>query len=52
MLFSGQNKLNDVGDLILQINEKNIEQVGNNCKDKYFKFVGHDLDENQKDYNE
>ena len=46
MLFSGQNKLNDVGDLNLQINEKNIEQVGNNCKDKYFKFVGHVLDEN------
>ena len=46
MLFSGQNKLNDIGDLNLQINGKNIDQVGNNCKDKYFKFVGHVLDEN------
>ena len=30
----------------LKINGKDIDQIGNNCKDKYFKFVGHVLDEN------
>ena len=46
MLFSGQSKIHDLGDLKLKINGKDIDQIGNNCKDKYFKFVGHVLDEN------
>ena len=31
--------------LTLKIGDKLIEQVGNNCKEKYFKFVGHLLDD-------
>ena len=32
--------------LNLQIDGYYVDQIGNNCKDKYFKFVGHVLDEN------
>ena len=46
MLFAGQNKINDLANLKLQIDGKCVDQVGNNCKEKYFKFVGHVLDEN------
>ena len=46
MLFAGQNKNNDLANLKLQIDGKCVDQVGNNCKEKYFKFVGHVLDEN------
>ena len=46
MLFSGHNKVNEAQNLNLQINGKNVDQIGNSCKEKYFKFVGHVLDEN------
>ena len=46
MVFSGQNKNIDLQDLKIKIDGKVVEQIGNNCKDKYFKFVGHVLDEN------
>ena len=46
MLFSGHNKVNEGQNLNLQINGKNVDQIGNSCKEKYFKFVGHVLDEN------
>ena len=29
----------------LHIGSQNIEQVGTNCKEKYFKFVGHVIDD-------
>ena len=46
MLFSEHNKANEAQNLNLQINGKNVDQIGNSCKEKYFKFVGHVLDEN------
>ena len=46
MLFSGHEKVIDQDKLNLQIDEKYVDQIGNNCKNKYFKFVGHVLDEN------
>lgn len=46
MLFSGQKNVIDLDNLNLQIDGKYVDQIGNNCKDKYFKFVGHVLDEN------
>ena len=46
MLFSGHEKVIDQGNLNLQIDGKSVDKIGNNCKDKYFKFVGHVLDEN------
>ena len=46
MLFSGQNKLKDIQNFKLEINGKHVYQVGNNCKEKYFNFFGHVLDEN------
>ena len=29
----------------LKIGDTNIEQIGTNCNEKYFKFVGHVLDD-------
>ena len=46
MLFSGHNKNIDLSTLSVKIDNKEIEQIGNKCKEKYFKFVGHVLDEN------
>ena len=43
MIFSDQNLEN--GTNILYIGNQIVEQVGSNCKDKYFKFVGHVLDD-------
>ena len=43
MLFS--DKTLQLQGLNLRIGDQNIEQVGSNCKDKYFKFVGHVLDD-------
>ena len=45
MLFSGHIKNIDIGNLSIRIDDKPVEQIGNNCKEKYFKFVGHVLDE-------
>ena len=45
MLFSDKDiNLNALG-LKLKIGDSDIEQVGSKCKDKYFRFVGHVLDD-------
>ena len=46
MIFSGHNKNIDTSNLSITIDDKIVEQIGNKCKEKYFKFVGHVLDEN------
>ena len=46
MLFFVQNKVKDLQNLKIQIDGKYVDQIGNSCKEKYFKFVGHVLDEN------
>ena len=43
MLFSNNNL--DIGNNNLKIGDTIIEQVGTNCKETYFKFVGHVLDD-------
>ena len=43
MIFSDQNLTTNLNRL--HIGSQNIEQVGTNCKEKYFKFVGHVLDD-------
>ena len=43
MIFSDKNL--DIGANILKIGNQTIEQIGTNCKEKYFKFVGHVLDD-------
>ena len=35
----------DFSQLILKIGDEVIERIGTNCKETYFKFVGHRLDE-------
>ena len=43
MLFSNPNL--EVGTNELRIGNKKVEQIGTNCKERYFKFVGHVLDD-------
>ena len=43
MVFSETNS--EIGNNRLKIGDTTIEQVGTNCKEKYFKFVGHVLDD-------
>ena len=43
MIFSDQNLETDTNGL--HIGSQNIDQVGINCKEKYFKFVGHVIDD-------
>ena len=43
MIFSDKNL--ETGTHNLKIGNQTIEQVGTNCKEKYFKFVGHVLDD-------
>ena len=43
MLFS--EKSLDIGTNSLKIGNQTIDQIGSNCKEKYFKFVGHVLDD-------
>ena len=43
MLFTDSNYT--IGDNQLRIGNQNIEQIGTNCKEKYFRFVGHVLDD-------
>ena len=45
MLFSDKNAQINLQYLNLKIGDKLVEQVGTNCKEKYFKFVGHVLDD-------
>ena len=42
MLFSDKNLQTNIN---LKIGGKTVEQVGQNCKEKYFKFVGHVIDD-------
>ena len=48
MLFSEKNSQLNLQYLNLKIGDQNIEQVGSECKKKYFKFVGHVLDDKFK----
>ena len=43
MLFSDQNSPTTTHNL--HIGSQTVEQVGTNCNEKYFKFVGHVLDD-------
>ena len=45
MLFSEKNTNYDLQGLNLKIDNKFVDRVGTNCKEKYFKFVGHVLDD-------
>ena len=43
MIFSDQNLTTNLNQL--HIGNQSIEQVGTNCKEQYFKFVGHVIDD-------
>ena len=43
MIFADQTL--QTGTLNLHIGNQTIEQIGTNCKEKYFRFVGHVLDD-------
>ena len=45
MIFSEKDIMSNVLGLKLKIVEEIIDQIGSNCKEKYFKFVGHVLDD-------
>ena len=45
MLFSDKNLQTEISNLQIKIGGKNVDQVGTYCKEKYFKFVGHVLDD-------
>ena len=45
MLFLDKNQTNSVNPFQIKIGDKIVDQVGTNCKEKYFKFVGHVLDD-------
>ena len=45
MMFSEKNAQINLQDLHLKIGGKIVEQVGSNSNEKYFKFVGHVLDD-------
>ena len=43
MVFSEANQ--NIGENSLKLGNTNIEQIGTNCKETHFKFVGHVLDD-------
>ena len=45
ILFRSKNMAVDFTKLQLKIGDESIERIGSNCKKKFFKFVGHHLDE-------
>ena len=45
MLFKGKSEQINLEGLQLKIGDQLIEQVGTECKEQYFKFVGHVLDD-------
>ena len=45
MLFRKKGMQVDFTNLTLKIGQENVERIGSTCKKKYFKFVGHHLDE-------
>ena len=45
MLFSDKNTQINLQYLNIKIGDKLVEQVSTNCKEQYFKFVGHVLDD-------
>ena len=48
ILFRQKNMKVDFSNLNLKIGDEKIERIGSDCKTKYFKFVGHHLDEYQE----
>ena len=45
MLFSDKIVQLDSEVHNLKLGDKTVEQIGTNCREKYFKFVGHVLDD-------
>lgn len=45
ILFRKKNMLVDFNNFCLKIGEETVERIGSDCPTKYFKFVGHFLDE-------
>ena len=45
MIFTEKNAKLDLTGLNIKIAEKNVDRIGSDCKEKYFKFVGHVLDD-------
>ena len=45
MMFSEKNANYDLQGMNLKLDDKFVDRVGTNCKEKYFKFVGHVLDD-------
>ena len=45
ILFRSKKMNIDFDHISLKIGNEKIDRIGNNCKTKYFKFVGHHLDE-------
>ena len=45
MLFKGKSDQTNLEGMKLKIGDQLIDQVGTDCKEKYFKFVGHVLDD-------
>ena len=45
ILFRKKNMTVDFSDLNLKIGNEIVERIGNGCKTKSFKFIGHHLDE-------
>ena len=45
MLFEGKHTKTNLQGLSHTIGGQMIDKVGTNCKEKYFKFVGHVLDD-------
>merc|ERR1712105_562337 len=45
ILFRSKNMRADLSQLNLKIGDETVERIGSTCKTKFFKFVGHRLDE-------
>ena len=45
MLFTEKNAKFDLQGLDIKIADKIVDRIGSNCNEKYFKFVGHVLDD-------
>ena len=45
ILFRTKRMIVDFSQLKLSIGTKKVDRIGSDCKEKYFKFVGHRLDE-------
>ena len=45
MIFTEKNAKLDLTGLNIKIADKTVDRIGSDCKEKYFKFVGHVLDD-------